>query len=238
MGNFLFQAAAAMSYAWDHGLDFTMPKKEESTDLFWSPIYLPHLVNPTWNPTLPKITIEEKQFHFNPIPFKREWKDCNILLDGYWQSEKYFKHYREELLQKFGFPWECKTGTVSVHVRRGDYLRLVKKHPYVGVAWIDSQMEKFPDCVFKFYSDDIAWCKATFGMRKNCLFSEGRTPEQDLIKMSCCEHHICSASTFSWWGAWLNRNQNKRVILPKQWFVAGHGGLDTRDIVPVEWERV
>jgi len=56
--------------------------------------------------------------------------------------------------------------------------------------------------------------------------------------MSCCEHHICSASTFSWWGAWLSQNPNKKVIMPKLWFIPGWGGHDVKDVVPPEWIRI
>jgi hypothetical protein len=95
-------------------------------------------------------------------------------------------------------------------------------------------MNKFPGYHFIFFSDDIPWCIQTFGHRKDVTFSAGRKEMEDLQYMSTCEHHVCSASTFSWWGMWLNRNPNKRVIFPKLWFTPNWGGLDTKDIVP-EW---
>jgi len=237
MGNFLFQAAATIGYARHYGLDFTMPAGP------WpprnDPVYLPHLVNESYDPRLPATFVKESVFHYHEIPFKEEWiEGQNIILDGYWQSERYFKDIRGEILTLFGFGWMLVEGMVSVHVRRGDYLKWVKKHPKVPAEWITRVMSEFPGYQFKFFSDDIPWCKKMFGHRKDCSFSEGKNEVEDLENMSWCEHQICSASTFSWWGAWLNRNPKKRVIMPKKWFVDGWGGADTKDVVPPEWERL
>jgi len=112
------------------------------------------------------------------------------------------------------------------------------KHPPVTKEWYERAMEQFPGAEFLFFSDDIEWCKTTFGARSDCRFSEGLDEESDLEKMSGCEHHICSASTFSWWGAWLNQNVEKQVIMPAHWITSGWANLDTSDIVPPEWERL
>lgn len=236
MGNFLFQAACAMSYAWRHNLAFTLPDK--TNDPASNPIYLQHLVDKRWNERLPTIVIKEKTHAFHEIPFQEEWRNKNIVLDGYWQSEKYFKEWREKLLKTFGFPWKQWEGHVSVHVRRGDYLTLTKKHPPVPKEWIDKAMDRFAGFHYVFFSDDREWCRQNYGHREDCAISEGKNEVDDLIMMSWCEHHICSASTFSWWGAWMNRNIRKKVIIPKHWFQPGYRGLQTDDIVPMEWEKV
>ena len=235
MGNFLFQAAAAIGYARKHGLEFSLPAKAQPPR--YDPVYLPHLAKPV-DPGLHAVIIEEEVFHYHELPFKEEWRDGNIMLQGYWQSEKYFAGLRQEILNLFAFKWQSKPGVVSVHVRRTDYLRWKNKHPRVPVEWIRHAMSQFPGYRFEFYSDDIEWCVQTFGKRKDSSFSRGKNEVEDLESMSGCDHHICSASTFSWWGAWLNRNPHKRVIMPKLWFVPGWGGHDTRDIVPPEWEKL
>lgn len=235
MGNFLFQASAAAGYAWRHGMKFTLPSTTKNARN--NPIYLQHLALKGLTPGLQTVRLVEDAFTYNALPFQEHWRDRNILLDGYWQSEKYFKEFRAEILQAFGFKWEHWQGFVSVHVRRTDYLKLTQKHPPVSKEWMEAMMAKFEGKHFIFFSDDIPWCKEAFGARRDCSFSEGKTEEQDLTQMSWCESHICSASTFSWWGAWLNQFHHKRVILPKEWFVKWHGGLDTSDIVPPEWER-
>ena len=240
MGNFLFQAACAIAYAQKHGLEYTLPNT--TNDPKWNPIYLQHLVHPEFNDNLPCVFVTERRFNYQELPFKEEWRSKNIILDGYWQSEKYFKDYRDQILQSFRFPWSPVSGVVSVHVRRGDYLTIRRhgklKHPPVPKEWIERAMREFPGVLFHFFSDDIAWCDEQFGDRSDVKFSSGMNEVADLIGMSCCEHHICSASTFSWWGAWLNQNPNKRIIMPKHWLSPGWGGLDTSDVVPPEWERM
>ena len=93
-------------------------------------------------------------------------------------------------------------------------------------------MAEFPGYKFKFFSDDIEWCMENFKHRNDCEFSGNSDEVSDLLEMSWCEHQICSPSTFSWWGGWLNKNENKKVIFPTFWFSPGWDGLDTSDIVP------
>lgn len=236
MGNFLFQAAATIGYAKQHGLDFTVPVKP--TDRRY-PVYLPHLVNANYDPSFPTVTLKEKVFHHHEIEFREEWRHGhNIVLDGYWQSEKYFKEIRDDILKLFAFRWSSKPGVVSVHVRRGDYLRWREKHPPVGAEWIQRAMDGFQGYRFRFFSDDIPWCKKMFGHQKHCSFSEGQNEISDLEEMSSCEHHVCSASTYSWWGAYLDRNVFKKVVIPRLWFVPGWNNVDPKDIVPSEWIKL
>lgn len=235
-GNFLFQAAMAIGYALRHGLEYTMP--DSTNNAYVNPIHFSHLIHPKWNPDLPSILVEEKAFCYQTIPFSEEWREKNIMFRGWWQTERYFKNFRPEIISAFGLPWHKDEGTVAVHVRRGDYLRLTTKHPPVPKEWIEKAMSLFPGHVFQFHSDDIPWCKEQFGGRERVVFSEGKKELEDIVSISCCEHQICSASTFSWWGAWLNQNPKKRVILPKLWYMPGHGGFDLKDIVPKEWTRL
>lgn len=241
LGNFLFEAAAMLAYAWDHDLEYSAPS--ESRDPKWHPVYMPYLVHPGFEPYGRLIVIKEVGMPYQELPFNEDWRGSNIQLQGYFQSEKYFKKYRERILAAFRLrPAEYLTGMVAVHIRRGDYLTIYKngvpKHPPVSSDWIRAQIEKFPGYAFLFFSDDIEWCKKEYRDLPRCGFSEGRNEFEDLRLMSSCEHQICSASTFSWWAAWLNEHTSKRIIIPKQWFSPGWGGHDTRDIVPSEWEKV
>jgi hypothetical protein len=230
MGNFLFECATAIAYGLKHNIDFTVPFR--TTDPFWSPIYLTHLQNKSFDPNLEKIDLWENGHEFQPLPFEEAWRDKNIFIQGYRQSEKYFAEYRKEILYLFGFPYEKRKGVVSVHIRRGDYTHLRMKHPEVTNEWYELAMAEFPGRGFKFFSDDIGWCKQEFGGRDDCEFSTNSSEVDDLIEMASCEHNICSPSTFSWWGMWLNRNEDKKVIFPKFWFTEGWSGLVTSDIVP------
>jgi hypothetical protein len=184
---------------------------------------------------------QEQGHGYQRIPFHEEWRSGNIVLDGYWQSEKYFKDYRDLVIEKLGFAWHLEP-QVSVHVRRGDYLTIRRaglfKHPTVTQQWYETAMAKFPGMQFKFFSDDIPWCQQMFGNRKDCGFASGSNEVQDLVEGSWCEHNICSASTFSWWQAWLNRNPLKRVVIPTHWLTPGWANLYMGDIVPETWERL
>lgn len=236
MGNWLFECATSLAYALKYGLDFTVPA--QTNDHRWNPIYCLHLINPEYNPHLEKIDLWENGHQYQELPFEEEWRNKNIVIQGYRQSEKYFKDYRAEILSLLEFPWELKEGLVSVHVRRGDYLHLTQKHPPVTKEWYEKAMSMFPGKRFRFFSDDIAWCRQEFGNREDCEFSPHDNEVDDLVDGACCQHHIISASTFGWWQAWLNRNPNKQIILPKDWFTPGWDNLDTSDIVPETWIKL
>lgn len=237
MGNFLFQVATTIGYALDHSLEFTVPNT--TNDDFHNPIYLQHLVNPQWDPHWEQVLVCEDGHQHQEIPFREEWRNKNIILDGYWQSEKYFAHHRGEVLRLFRYPYVLKNGFVSVHVRRGDYVHLTKKHPPVPMEWYRAAMEHFVGFTFVIFSDDIPWCKEQDWGTPHIKFATGQSIETDLVQMSHCEHNISSASTFGWWGAWLNRNPKKKVIIPKRWFTAQEEAkLCTKDIVPERWTRL
>lgn len=245
LGNFLFEAATTYAYAQKHNLRFTVPSKTNNP--FWDPIYLQHLVKAM--PKLPEIRVMEKGHQYQELPFKEEWQDKNIILQGYFQSEKYFEAYRPEILHDFAFQWNPHNN-VSIHVRRGDYLKYPYKHPVVPDEFYENAINYFVDkgfTDFYVYSDDLEWCFEYFFKFKNrvkIIYSfGGKNHEQpevdDLIGISnCAGGHINSSSTFAWWGAWLDQNPNKIVITPKLWFMPGHGNLDVSDIVPETWIKM
>jgi len=234
-GNWFMECATAIAYALKHGLEFTVP--DTTRDPKWNPIYCTHLVNNKWNPHLETIRLWENGHQWQELPFEESWREKNIIIEGYRQSEKYFKEYRGELLYLMDFPYNRKDGYVGVHVRRGDYLHLRNKHPEVTKEWYEEAMKIFPGYKFKFYSDDISWCVQEFGNRSDCEFASGTSEVEDISDGSSCEHQIISSSTFGWAMAWLNRSSDKKIIIPKLWFVEGYD-LCTTDIVPTEWIKL
>lgn len=230
-GNGLFQAASTIALALRNGVEFTMPTQTSSDK--WSPLVLPHLINSKWQQGRVDVIIEEKQFHYSPLEYKPEWGNQQVMLRGYFQSEKYFLDYKEKVLDLFNFPWKLNEDFVSVHLRRTDFVELAHKHPPVPNEWYNEAMSKFPNKKFMFFSDDINYCKENWGDRNDCFFSDG-TIEEDLVAISCCSDNICSASTYAWWGMYLNRNPDKKVIFPSMWFTENWDGADTKDILP-EW---
>jgi len=161
-------------------------------------------------------------------------------LEGYWQNEQYFLNIRETILQelrpRFSLSVNARdyqdsilnNNAVSIHVRRGDYF----KHPEIGVldvAYYKNGVEYIENRVgspkFFIFSDDLEWCKANLKFIPKPIFVEGTETEiDDLILMSHCKHNIVANSSFSWWGAWLNKNEAKLVIAPKEWLAINPNG--------------
>lgn len=232
MGNFLFQAANCAAYALKHGQDFSLPNK--TTDQFWHPLYLQHLVNPNYIQGKEDILLNENGIKYQELEWHDEWKDKQVVLNGYWQSWKYIDKYRNEILYLFEFPYDKIGDVVSCHVRRTDYLRLPQKHPELTEDYYLRAMEMFPGKMFKWFSDDLQWCKDNFGHRGDCIFSTNTNEADDLVEASCCEHNICSSSTYSFWIYWLNRNPEKKGIFPIRWFTENWMDMITDDILPPE----
>lgn len=236
MGNALFQSAATIALALRNDVEYSMPINTSSS--LWSPVYLVHLRNENWVQGRADIKIVEKNFHYVPLPYKSEWDDKQVLLEGYFQTEKHFLDFKKEIIELFDFPWELNKDFVSVHLRRTDFIVLKEKHPEVTDEWYNEAMSKFTNKKFLFFSDEIEYCKRTWGYRSDCFFSEGQSIEQDLIDMSCCIHHVNSSSTYSWWGSYLGRNEDKIIITPKAWFTPNWDGADTKDLIPETWIKL
>lgn len=163
----------------------------------------------------------------------------SIRYIGYWQNEGYFKDIENQLRKDFEFDLSkvspkniallnANQGveTVSVHVRRGDYLDKNLSGDLGGVCSVDyyvNSMNYFKSknnaVRFMFFSNDIDWCKKQFAI-ENSVFIDWNSNSnswQDLFLMSNCKHNIIANSSFSWWAAWLNANENKEIIAPKKW---------------------
>lgn len=163
----------------------------------------------------------------------------NYYLDGYWQSEKYFKDHKDEIknslkineekFKKYDFD-----GSVSIHIRRTDYLTSNGYHPVQTIEYYKNALDIIGGYGNLYvFSDDINWCKTNLKF-KNMVFVEGNDDVDDLWIMSMCENNIITNSSFSWWGAWLNNHTDKKIIAPKKWFGEGVK-LNTKDIIPENW---
>ncbi len=91
---------------------------------------------------------------------------------------------------------------------------------------------------FKVFSDNIQYFKEKLGHLYSFEYSTNTNELDDLVEISCCHSNIGSSSTFSWWGAWLNRNPDKIVTTPFHWFQPGWMNMNTDDIVPEEWYKI
>ena len=177
---------------------------------------------------------EREDAVFEPDVFQR----TGGTFDGYWQSERYFKEIEDEIRDTFTFSVKDKTladfirkmeqqeNTVSVHLRRGDYKGV--EDMYGGICTTEYYQRALDDMenhlehpVFYIFSNDMDWVKENFKGKNFIYITSGMfdTYENwyDMLLMSKCKNNIIANSSFSWWGAWLNSNPNKRVIAPKKW---------------------
>lgn len=187
--------------------------------------------------------------------YKEEILDLkNCFLDGYWQTEKYFKDIRDTLLSDFEFPDTAtkeeaelldrinKSQSVSIHIRRGDYLENEAKYGNICTesyyhAAIKHMEKKLDDPSFFVFSDDLSWCRDFLKPYKNIYYVDlGKEISEihDMKLMAACKHNIIANSSFSWWASWLNQNEDKIVIAPDRW----QNGCLMPDIACEKWIRL
>jgi len=92
--------------------------------------------------------------------------------------------------------------------------------------------------IFYIFSDDIEWCKGHFSYIDEIIYVEGNINIKDLALMSICKNNIIANSSFSWWGAWLNKNDDKIVIAPSTWFGPSKKGFITEDLYCEDWIKM
>lgn len=231
----MFIIATTIAYALREGSEYHIPFKSGRRDQF--DCYFPHLCS--HRDISQYQIIKEQQFGiYNALPVIDP--DQNYKLHGYFQSEKYFKNYRTEIFEAFLIPrYPTQPNLVSIHIRRGDYVKLSHKHPPVDLLYIKDSMGYFRDHSFLVFSDDIQWCKENL-VGERIHYWIDSDPIESMAMMASCRHNIISNSSFSWWGAWLNLNPNKIVIAPKRWFGERYQDkvLHTQDIIPESWVRI
>jgi hypothetical protein len=181
----------------------------------------------------------------------------SVLLDGYWQSPFFFSEFEEEIRKDFEFinkveneTGEIKemlnliesTNSVMLNVRRTDYLN-TSFHGVMGMDYLNKAKDiieqKVENPHYFIFSDDVNWCKENINFENMTLVDHRYKGEKFgyyLQLMSKCKHFIIPNSTFAWWAAWLNTNDSKVVIAPKQWFTDSK--INTNDIIPSDWIRI
>jgi len=155
--------------------------------------------------------------------------------DWWLQDPKYFENCAEEIKAVWGVGPDPRP-EVSIHVRRGDY---VGNPHYVDLSQTDyyeRAIAMFPNEKFLVFSDDLLWCDEKWGHDERFKVVYGNDELADLNCMASCQHNIIANSSFSWWGAYLNRNPQKKVVAPsvKNWYADGI----ERTVCPQEWLRI
>lgn len=177
----------------------------------------------------------------------------NILLDGYWQSYKYYKGNEKLVESLFNFP-KCQTNanladaitnseSISVHIRRGDYSANPKTKALHGLmpdtyyeAAIKSMAKGLKNPRLFVFSDDPEWAKKNFKSSTPFVVAEQGRGVDDMHLMSLCKRNILANSSFSWWAAWLNKNSGKQIVAPKKWFEAS--SYTNPDLLPKDWIKL
>lgn len=245
LGNQMFQWAVARSYSLKHNcecaFDISFYPTQTLRGLQLDEFNIEFNILVKNNRTALRIL---DNFNYIEIPY-----DVNFdtYLDGFWQSEKYFienqdiirgelspTEKRLQILRKIP---HINENCVSIHIRRTDYTTSNGYHPVQPIEYFQKGLDIIGDYDYILvFSDDIQWCKENLSF-KNMIFIEGFSDIDDMWIMSLCKNNIISNSSFSWWGAWLNKNVDKKVIAPINWF-GKHVNLNSSDIVPQNWIKV
>lgn len=175
----------------------------------------------------------------------------NLYVDGYFQSENYFKNYRTELLEQICPNYDPEKeyievlehikncNSVAIHVRRGDFKNdNCPYHYLLGEQYYHNALkyvtEKLDNPILFWFSDDIDWVKKNFGEKDNFRFVSLHTKHADvdeMMLMKNCKHIITANSTFSWWAAWLNEHEDTvKIVTDKPYGMEG--------MIPPDWKRL
>jgi hypothetical protein len=260
LGNQMFQIAATYAIAWMNNLSPIFEKISESPSVFNPrPVY--------WNSVLHNMAVINSK-EYNKINFLNfslpdsYYRSINLShnksykMDGYFQNPKFFNIYKDRILELFKLndnhnriiddiynklnP-QNKT-SVSIHVRRGDYLKLHHFHTVQDMLYFIKSIETIQDkvghdLIFLIFSDDLDWCRHNFSkLDISCIYvdeSSNQLPKDviDMYLMAKCNHNIISNSSFSWWSAYMNKNVNKIVCITSNWFTNKDKNKDGMNIV-------
>jgi hypothetical protein len=200
--------------------------------------------------------ITDREAGYDPSIFNP--RKGTLVLDGYWQSYRYFEEYRDLLLREITFrkPPDATNQqmidqlnaveSIAVHVRRGDYVSSPLFNANLGTCSLEyyhnavaeiSRRVKNPH--FFVFTDDPAWARNNLAMPGPMQVVDhnlGKADYEDLRLMTHCKYFIIANSSFSWWGAWLGRFPGKIVIAPKRWFNVDASPIEDR--IPLTWLRM
>ena len=268
LGNQIFQIFATIAYAIKSRNKFQFLAQETlgggSCTLrytFWNTFF--SSLKPFLITNLPPVNVvRENGFTFQELPINL-LTGTNVLIHGYFQSEKYFKDQfemicrligleklKQSVLDTLSLNKEDLNNTISMHFRLGDYKKLADFHPIATPKYYENALNhfknKFPETNFSilyFCEDaDVIEVQETIKNLENIFpnykFTRGTNTLSDwqqMIYMSLCRHNIIANSSFSWWGAYFNSNKEKVVCYPSVWF---GNNIDTRDLCPQEWIKL
>jgi hypothetical protein len=247
LGNQMFQISNALSQSWDNDAicifnpkSYT-PLQGNNTSKYVSNIF--RNINFTYDELITKRHNEITWSYYEKPKLSTDTE-----FYGYYQSSKNFIKYKNKIIDIFSpsdekinelknkYPEINLENTLSLHIRRGDYINSPTIHPVISKSYVNEALNIIGEYSHLFiFTDDKNWVL-------NNLNSENITIVQDedydeMWLMSLCKNNIISNSTFSWWGSYLNKNKDKRVIAPSIWF-GNDGPKNYKDIYENTWEII
>lgn len=251
LGNCMFQYASTLGIA--RKLNRTPTASISQVDHFSDCFKLGSVVDRIIEPNE---IYTESSFSFDEKAFRIPEQCQHIEARGYFQTEKYFSHVADEVRDNFSFSDDIKEKakkylpddkTVSIHVRRGDYVHLTEQGFHGALFdYYKKALEYFPNHTPVVFSDEIKWCKDNFDFCPSSTvfvdddsydinMSSQRNSDIsgyiDMCSMSMCDAHIITNSSFSWWGAYLGQG---KTIAPSPWF-GPSGPQDFYDVYCQDW---
>jgi hypothetical protein len=274
LGNQMFQFAAGYAVAKKNNVEISLDLKrfnhrsdhdgfqlQNVFDIYSKVNFLNNPVNfrfINFKEILNKINISYHKFKEPHFHYTYEILDIpkHSLLNGYWHSELYFKSCSQEIREIFSFCNKLdkknliiandiiKNNSISIHIRRGDYLLKQNKNLYVNLSEyyikaIEDSVKYYDNPKFFIFTDDPLWVTNNFNIDFSytiCDVNNGTKSFFDMHLMSLCKANIIANSSFSWWGAWLNNNRNKIIYAPKNWF--NDRSICTDDLIPNTWKII
>jgi len=181
----------------------------------------------------------------------------SVVLDDYFQSPRFFKDYRAQILDTFDIEthrravqqkYNMVESSISIHFRRGDYKQLLGCHPILpddyyteSIYYILTQDSSITHIYYYCEDEDAADIERVITEFKT-LFEglswsrmKADADWEEMVCMSCSRHHVIANSSFSWWGAYLS--SNNIVCYPALWF----GPLIQKDVstmFPTDWIKI
>lgn len=195
-----------------------------------------------------------REGNYELVGIKNIKNGYRLVFDGYWQNEKLFSGVESELMDQI-LSYKSNSSlvdsildainncnSVALHIRRGDYITNIaaaKFHALCGLDYYSAAIEYFGENVasphFFVFTDDPEWAKTNINTDHALTFVSGSgelNHHDELSLMAHCRHNIIANSTFSWWGAWLNSNPEKKIIVPREWH---KNKINAEGLLPSNW---
>ena len=229
--------------------------------------FLSSLANFNYESIPPMLPLREQNFMYNELPSPVALKSENIVLSGYFQSYKYFAPFfptickfirldkqRKQVLHEMINIYDIAdiSNMVSMYFRIGDYKYLQNSHPLISIEYYKKSIEYIISSTNNPTLSIMYFCEKEDNVEvldkidklhiafPECSFIKAPDNVDDwkqLLMMSCCKHHIIANSTFSWWGAYFNSNEDKIVCYPDTWF-GPNANHNIDDLFPDTWAKI